>query len=89
MFSELMSTPMASRWAPVARPQTVLVLAPMYHVNGFVALYNLMGGDRVVVMEKFDAARVVDVIEQHRVTTFTATPTMLKRIADVPGHRRP
>jgi bile acid-coenzyme A ligase len=85
VFSELLSTPMASRWAPVARPQTVLVLAPMYHINGFVALYNMMGGDQLVVMEKFDAARVVDVIEQHRVTTFTATPTMLKRIADVPG----
>ncbi len=84
-FSEVLSTPMASRWAPVDRPQTVMVLAPMYHVNGFVALYNLMAGDRVVVMEKFDAARVIDVIEQHRVTTFTATPTMLKRIADVPG----
>jgi bile acid-coenzyme A ligase len=38
-----------------------------------------------VVMEKFDAARVVDVVERHRVTTFTATPTMLQRIADRPG----
>jgi bile acid-coenzyme A ligase len=36
-------------------------------------------------MEKFDAARVVDVIERHRITTFTATPTMLQRIADLPG----
>ena len=85
MFSELLGTPMASRWAPVERPQTVMVLAPMYHVNGFVALYNMMAGDTIVVLEKFDAARVVDVIEEHRISTFTATPTMLKRIADVPG----
>ena len=62
-----------------------MVLAPMYHVNGFVALYNMMAGDTIVVLEKFDAARVVDVIEEHRISTFTATPTMLKRIADVPG----
>jgi bile acid-coenzyme A ligase len=85
MFTELLSTPMASKWAPVPRPQTVLVLAPMYHVNGFVTLHNLLAGDRLVVMEKFDAARVVDTIERFRVTTFTCTPTMLKRIVDVPG----
>jgi bile acid-coenzyme A ligase len=84
LFSELLATPMAARWKPIDRPQTVMVLAPMYHVNGFVALYNMMAGDTIVVFEKFDAGRVVDVIEQHRVTTFTATPTMLKRIADVP-----
>ena len=37
------------------------------------------------MLEKFDAARIVDLIERHRVTTFTATPTMLQRIADLPG----
>ena len=37
------------------------------------------------MLEKFDAARVVDLIERHRITTFTATPTMLQRIADLPG----
>ncbi|SQD97584.1 MULTISPECIES: class I adenylate-forming enzyme family protein [unclassified Parafrankia] len=80
-----MATPLAESWGPVPRPQTVLVLAPMYHANGLTTLYNLLGGDHLVVMEKFDAARVVDVIERHRITTFTATPTMLQRIADLPG----
>jgi bile acid-coenzyme A ligase len=63
----------------------VLVLAPMYHVNAFATLHNLLSGDRLVVLEKFDAARAVDAIERHRVTCFTATPTMLQRIADLPG----
>jgi bile acid-coenzyme A ligase len=36
-------------------------------------------------MEKFDASRALEVIERHRITTFTATPTMLQRMADVPG----
>jgi bile acid-coenzyme A ligase len=85
MMSELLATPIAESWAPVPRPQTILVLAPMYHVNGFVTLYSMFAGDRAVVMEKFDAARIVDLIEEHRVTTFTATPTMLKRVADVHG----
>jgi bile acid-coenzyme A ligase len=56
----------------------------MYHVNGFHCLFSLAGGDHVVVMEAFDAARVVDAIERRRVSTFNCTPTMLKRIADLP-----
>jgi bile acid-coenzyme A ligase len=85
ILSPALTTPLAEAWTPVPRPQTILVLAPMYHVNAFVALYNLLGGDRVVVMEKFDAARALELIEKHRITTFTATPTMLQRMADTPG----
>lgn len=83
--NDVFSTPMMAQWRPVERPQTVLVLAPMYHVNAFATLHNLLAGDRLVVLEKFDAARAVDAIERHRVTCFTATPTMLQRIADLPG----
>ena len=85
VFSELHAVPMAALWGPVPTPQTILVLAPMYHINAFATLMNLLGGDRLVALEKFDAGRILDVIERYRVTTFTATPTMLKRIADVPG----
>jgi bile acid-coenzyme A ligase len=41
-----------------------------------------------VVLEKFDGALVLDVVERQRVTTFTATPTMLQRIAQVEGVER-
>ena len=85
IYNEVFSTPMMEQWRPVARPQVVLVLAPMYHVNAFATLHNLLAGDRLVVLERFDAARAVDAIERHRVTCFTATPTMLQRIADLPG----
>ena len=74
-----------SGWGPVARPQTVLVPAPLYHTNGFLTLPNLLAGDQLVILEKFDATRIVDLIERHHVTAMTATPTMLQRIADVPG----
>jgi bile acid-coenzyme A ligase len=76
--------PFAEEWGPVERPQQILVLAPMYHINAFTTLYSLLAGDHVTVLEKFDAARAIDVIERHRITTFTATPTMLQRMADVP-----
>lgn len=85
VFHPIYSTPMAEQWRPVPRPQTVLVLAPMYHINAFATLQNMLSGDRLVVLERFGAARAVDAIERHRVTTFTATPTMLQRIADLPG----
>jgi bile acid-coenzyme A ligase len=86
VFDTIMTTPFAESWGQsIPRPQTVIVLGPMYHVNGFHGLYSLLGGDRLVVMEKFDAARVVDVIERYRVSTFNCTPTMLKRMADLPG----
>ena len=85
VYSEVFSTPMMEQWRPVARPQVVLVLAPMYHINAFATMHNLLAGDRLVVLEKFDAARAVDAIERHCVTCLTATPTMLQRIADLPG----
>jgi bile acid-coenzyme A ligase len=84
IHDDVFATPMMENWRPVPRPQRILVLAPMYHVNGFATLLNLLAGDDLIVMEKFDALRVVDVIERHRVSTFTATPTMLQRIANLP-----
>ncbi len=60
----------------------------MYHTNGFSPMTYLLGGDRLVVLEKFDAATVVDAIERYRITNFTATPTMLARIAALPGIRQ-
>jgi bile acid-coenzyme A ligase len=78
------SMPFLAAWAPVAQPQTILVPGPMYHTNGFSPLSYLLGGDRLVVLEKFNAAAVVDAIERYRITNFTATPTMLARIAALP-----
>jgi bile acid-coenzyme A ligase len=85
VYLDVLGIPMMQVWRAVERPQQILVLAPMYHANGFSTQYTLLGGDALVIMEKFDAERVVDVIERHRVSTFTATPTMLQRIADLPG----
>ncbi|PQM47657.1 Bile acid-coenzyme A ligase [Mycobacterium talmoniae] len=81
------STPFLAAWAPTPQPQTILVPGPMYHTNGFAPLNNLLGGDRLVVLEKFDAAAVVAAIETYRITNFTATPTMLARIAALPDIR--
>lgn len=89
MWTPESSFPFLAAWAPTPQPQTILVPAPLYHTNGFSPMTYLLGGDRLVVLEKFDAATVVDAIEHHGVTNFTATPTMLARIAALPGiHQR-
>ncbi|HEX4016230.1 MAG TPA: AMP-binding protein [Frankiaceae bacterium] len=81
-----LSTPFAENFAiPVSRPQIILVPAPMYHTNGFMTLHSLLGGDTLVIMERFDAGLFVHTIERYGITTFTATPTMLQRVAAVPG----
>lgn len=85
IFHPMFGTPIAEAFMTVTRPQRILVLAPMYHINAFVTLSSMLTGDQIFVIEKFDAARIVDAIGTHRITTFTATPTMLQRIADLPG----
>ncbi|MBV9485489.1 MAG: AMP-binding protein [Frankiaceae bacterium] len=85
LWQPALSDPFMTNWRPVQRPQRILVMAPMYHTNGFMTLHFLLGADPLIVLEKFDAALAVDVIERHRITNFTATPTMLQRIAAVPG----
>ena len=80
-----MSDPFGANWMPVPRPQRMLGLAPLYHTNGFSIFNFMLGGDTIVLLQKFDAELIVDLIERHRISTFTATPTMLQRIARLPG----
>jgi bile acid-coenzyme A ligase len=72
-------------WGPVSSDQTVLVPGPMYHNNGFMITTDLLSGFRTVLMERFNAALAVDLIERHRVTGFTAATPMFQRIARLPG----
>jgi bile acid-coenzyme A ligase len=62
-----------------------LVPTTLYHTNGFATYTYMMRGESLVVMERFDAARFVDLVEQYRVNAFIAVPTMLQRIARLPG----
>jgi bile acid-coenzyme A ligase len=64
---------------------TQLVISPLYHTNGFASLNGLLESQKLVVMERFDAARAVDLIEAHRINTAITVPTMLQRIAELPG----
>lgn len=80
--------PFLANWTPVAKPQRIMVPAPMYHTNGFATFLMLLAGDHLVILEKFDASLFVDTIERYRITNFTATPTMLARVAALPDIRQ-
>jgi bile acid-coenzyme A ligase len=72
-------------FGPMERPQLVLCPAPIYHTNGFTAFRTLLGGDPIILLERFNAPLVLDLIERHRVTGFIAATPMLQRLAQVPG----
>jgi long-chain acyl-CoA synthetase len=61
-----------------------LVTSPLYHAapisNAINALHT---GHTVIVMERFDAARSLALIERHGVTSTHVVPTMMKRWLDL------
>jgi bile acid-coenzyme A ligase len=74
-------------WGELPRPQLVLTPGPMYHNNGFHITSDLLAGLNVVLMEKFDAALLVDLVEQLGVTGMTGATPMYQRVAQLPGVR--
>src|ERR1700734_2003778 len=51
-------------YGALPQPQRVLVPAPLYHTNGLTAARNLMAGERIVLLERFNAERILDLIEK-------------------------
>lgn len=69
-------------------PMVVLVTSPLYHVNGFAfASPAMLEGGHVVIMEKFDAAQAVELIEKHQIKFTVMVPTMLQRVVQLPDIR--
>lgn len=66
-------------------PQLLVVPAPLYHNNGFMALANLLGGDKLLLLERFNSAQLLSSIERHKVTGMVAATVMLQRLARDPA----
>lgn len=78
--------PMSGRRGTGARPgQVQLLAAPLYHNSPFLSTYSgLAHKHTMVMMEKFDAVRAVDLIERHRVNYAYFPPIIMRRIALLP-----
>ena len=66
--------------------QTQLVAGALYHNSPFCWLHwGLLEDHEIILMERFDAARAVDLMERCRVNYVFLVPTMMSRILKVPG----
>ena len=63
--------------------------APLSHGSGLYALPNIASAATNVISGKsFDAEKILQAIESHRVTNFFAAPTMIKRLLACPAFDR-
>jgi fatty-acyl-CoA synthase len=69
--------------------ERTLALAPLFHIGGLNGTVNpaLLRGGCAVVVRRFDPAETLAVIEEQRVTSFFAVPTMLDAMSRDPGFR--
>ena len=77
--------PVVEAWGAIRVDQRVLVPAPLYHTNGFTCIRTLLCGHPIVLMERFNAALVLDLVERHRITGFIAATPFLLRLSRVEG----
>ncbi|GAA3064310.1 class I adenylate-forming enzyme family protein [Streptomyces roseofulvus] len=57
-------------------PVVSLTTFPFFHVAAFTSLYAVMaGGGTLVMMRKWDPARALELIREHRVTHYAGVPT--------------
>jgi bile acid-coenzyme A ligase len=65
--------------------QVQLVAGPLYHNSPFSwSHYGIFDEHHIVVLERFDAARAMDLIEKHGVQFGFMAPTMMMRIVRLP-----
>ncbi len=78
---------LAARAEGLARPGgTYLHAAPMFHLADMgLAFPHWVEGNTHSVIPIFDPARVLDTIEQHRVTNLCLVPTMIQMMLDHPS----
>jgi len=63
-----------------------LVVAPLFHIAGFgFGVGALAVGAPIILLEQFDPAAVLDLIEAHRITHSLLVPAMLQAVVAVDG----
>jgi bile acid-coenzyme A ligase len=66
-----------------------LVAGPLYHNAAFIyAMRGLFCGNRLVVLRRFDASRVLSAVGEHRITWMQLVPTMMHRLWRLPAAER-
>ena len=72
----------------IDRDGVMLCTAPLHHNAPYMfSLMALLQGHHVVLMQRFDAARTLDLIGEHGVTWLYVVPTMMGRMLRLPPER--
>jgi long-chain acyl-CoA synthetase len=80
----------AARFSGYAPGMVHLVTGPLYHTAPLLLSMNtpLHGGATLVLMERWDAAETLRLVEEHRVTHTHMVPTMFHRLLALPEATR-
>jgi acyl-CoA synthetase (AMP-forming)/AMP-acid ligase II len=73
-------------WSRTGAGEVVFAPAPFFHVNGVNGLLrSLISGSRLITVDQFRPAQVVEIFERERVTRAAMAPAMLQMCLEVPG----
>jgi long-chain acyl-CoA synthetase len=69
-----------------AGTNSYLLSVPLFHATGCHAILvtNLLAGGKLVMMDRWDAGRALELIERERITSFGGVPTMVMQVLDHP-----
>ncbi|MCB2065315.1 MAG: AMP-binding protein [Erythrobacter sp.] len=67
--------------------QAVLLMFPLFHISGLGSAFlsPLLSGSKVVIMQRWDPAEAMRLIEAEKITMFSGTPTMMWDMLRAPG----
>jgi long-chain acyl-CoA synthetase len=65
-----------------------LVVGPMYHTGPLSGFRSLAAGTPVIILDRFDAAKTLHAIGDHRIATTIMVPTHFQRLLALPQHVR-
>src|SRR2546426_700173 len=77
-------------WMGPPPPILALMVMPLANTSGHQALlFSIVRGTTVIVLDRFDARTMLDIVERHRVNLLSGTPTMssTRRGGPSPGGR--
>jgi long-chain acyl-CoA synthetase len=75
---------------PNPYPTSFILIVPLFHVTGLVPvmLGSILGGNKLVVMYRWNPERALELIERERITTFVGVPTMSWDLLESPDFAR-
>ncbi len=81
-----LAQPRALLWLDPRVFRSVLFLFPLCYYHGLLTVVaTLLAGGKLLLVDRFNPRRVLDIIERERATMLIASPTMARLLLRVPG----